>query len=157
MNGQGKSRILVLEEANPGPSTSISHLFENMPEVFHVCSVADREEALKLIYTFQPHVVMADLLYPVLSPELDGGWLCHEVRRLQSANPIIILTSDLNRPEQQERVTAKARSLGADAFLPRPLIQAVAVATILDQMAERINSGAKSCYASDVLRAASNT
>ena len=71
------------------------------------------QEALKMIYEFHPHLVITDVMMPLL----DGYGLIHEIRKQPALRllPVIFLTA---RDGTSHRI--KGYQLGCDAYLPKP-------------------------------------
>jgi DNA-binding response OmpR family regulator len=79
-------------------------------EGFDVKSVGDGAIALQEILTFQPDLVVLDIMLPGMS----GLEICRRLRA-QSAVPVIMLTA---RSEEIDRVLGL--EVGADDYLPKP-------------------------------------
>jgi CheY-like chemotaxis protein len=80
-------------------------------EGFHTATVANGREALEYLHEAErPQVILLDLMMPVMD-----GW---EFRRQQQADPVLapVPVIVLSALDQQ-----RASSLGADAFLKKPL------------------------------------
>ena len=89
-------------------------------EGYKVAAAQDGREALSLAESFEPHVVVLD----VMMPGMDGFEVCRE---LKSARPVavIMLTA---REEVEDRV--KGLSIGADDYMPKPFSFAELLARI---------------------------
>jgi len=79
-------------------------------EGFQVTLVADGGEALRLYRTIRPHIILLDVMMPVM----DGWQVCSEIRR-ESDVPIIMLTA---RGETGDRVNGL--NSGADDYIVKP-------------------------------------
>ena len=78
---------------------------------FDVTTAADGEQALKLVASFQPEIVILD----VMMPKLDGREVLRRLRSAGNWTPIILLT-------QVGEATERAMALeeGADDYLNKP-------------------------------------
>lgn len=79
-------------------------------EGYEVITASDGKQALELIETHQPDLVLLD----VMMPRMDGFTVCHRVREF-SPVPIIIITA---RGQDQDKV--RGLDLGADDYLTKP-------------------------------------
>ena len=79
-------------------------------EGYDVITAGDGEEALEIISSQHPDLVVLD----VMMPKLDGLTTCERIRQFSNM-PIIILTA---RGEEQDRV--KGLNLGADDYVVKP-------------------------------------
>ena len=79
-------------------------------EGYEVITAGDGEEALEIISSQHPDLVVLD----VMMPKLDGLTTCERIRQFSNM-PIIILTA---RGEEQDRV--KGLNLGADDYVVKP-------------------------------------
>src|SRR5713101_2612932 len=75
-------------------------------------TVSDGGGARALLATWQPDVVVTDLLLP----DIDGSELVEWITRLEAAIPVIVLTGQGNIPRSVEAVKA-----GAFDFLEKPI------------------------------------
>lgn len=78
---------------------------------FTVSIATNGEEALELVRTVTPDLVLLDLMLP----GLDGYTICREIRQ-QSEVPVVIMSG---RPREQDRV--RAFEVGADGYLTKPV------------------------------------
>ena len=78
---------------------------------FHVLEARDGREALRLVETGQPDVIVLD----ILMPEMDGREVCRQLRQTGNWTPVIMLT-------QIKATGEKISSLeeGADDYLNKP-------------------------------------
>lgn len=79
-------------------------------EDYTVLTASDGQQALELIESKSPNLVLLD----VMMPKLDGFAVCHQVREFSSV-PIIIVTA---RGQDQDKV--RGLDLGADDYLTKP-------------------------------------
>src|SRR5207244_3217170 len=79
-------------------------------EGYAVLAVSDGQQALDLIESNSPDLVLLD----VMMPKMDGFRVCYRVREF-SAVPIIIITA---RGQDQDKV--RGLDLGADDYLAKP-------------------------------------
>ncbi|HEV2884630.1 MAG TPA: PAS domain S-box protein [Pyrinomonadaceae bacterium] len=106
-----KCRVLIADD-DPKISSLLSELLEN--EGYEVASVGDGGQALEKVYSFQPDVVVSDVVMPVL----DGIELCRRIKNDQTSNgiPVLLVSGHRNAPEDSiEGLTA-----GADDYLNIP-------------------------------------
>jgi DNA-binding response OmpR family regulator len=104
-----KKILIVDDEAN----IVISLEFLMKKEGFHVAVANDGEEALELIGSFVPDLVLLD----VMMPKKSGYEVCEAVRRNpeRAATKIVMLTA-----KGRETEIAKGLALGADAYVTKP-------------------------------------
>ena len=102
-----KSKILVIDD-----DKKLCNLLKEYLVKFDlkVESTTIPEEALKLISSYSPDLVILD----VMMPEMDGFEVCKEIRK-ESSVPIIMLTA---RGDVTDRIVGL--ELGADDYLPKP-------------------------------------
>ncbi|UCH11559.1 MAG: response regulator [Fidelibacterota bacterium] len=79
---------------------------------YHAVEAADGQEGLERIAEFNPDCIVSDLLMP----RMGGLELLEALQKLNSAPPIIIVTSS-----RQQGVRERCLELGAAAFLNKPL------------------------------------
>jgi DNA-binding response OmpR family regulator len=79
-------------------------------EGFEVRAVGDGEEALESVESFEPHLIILDIMLP----KVDGTEVCRRVRT-QSDVPIIMLTA---KDDEIDRVVGL--ELGADDYVTKP-------------------------------------
>src|SRR2546429_1343601 len=79
-------------------------------EGYAVLAVSDGQQALELIESHPPDLVLLD----VMMPKMDGFTVCYRVREFSSV-PIIIITA---RGQDQDKV--RGLDLGADDYLTKP-------------------------------------
>jgi DNA-binding NarL/FixJ family response regulator len=103
-------QVLVVED-DFGTRIAIHDYLEYLG--YGVLTASNGQEALKIIYEFQPHLVITD----VMMPRLDGYGLIQEIRKQPTLRllPVIFLTA---RDETLHRI--KGYQLGCDIYLPKP-------------------------------------
>ena len=101
------TEILVVDD-----EVRYQHLVKvNLEAAGYMVSTANNgEEALELVSTRQPELVILD----VMMPKLDGFTTCERIRQFSSV-PIIMLTA---KGEEQDRV--KGLNVGADDYVVKP-------------------------------------
>lgn len=82
-------------------------------EPFEVKSVGTGSEALELVKTWKPEIVLAD----VIMPQMNGYELCKAVKQLEEASsvPVLLLAGTFEAFDEEE-----AKSVGADDFITKP-------------------------------------
>lgn len=82
-------------------------------EPFEVQSVGTGAEALELVKSWKPDIVLAD----VIMPQMNGYELCRAVRQLDATNPtpVLLLAGTFEAFDEEE-----ARSVGASDFITKP-------------------------------------
>jgi signal transduction histidine kinase len=126
--------ILVVDDHEP-LREALRHILEN--EGFEAAAVPNGKEALLWMEAHRPDAVVSD----ILMPQMDGYEFYRAVRERQewTAIPFVFLTVKADREE-----AVKARTLGADAYLTKPLEPSELVGTIrgLLKRAEAIQAAA---------------
>ncbi|MBZ5584446.1 MAG: response regulator transcription factor [Acidobacteriia bacterium] len=102
------SRILIIEDELP-MRTALKDILES--EGYRVRAAADGENGLSQAVDEKPDLILLD----VMLPKLDGFALCAELRRLEIATPVLMLTA---KGQVQDRVTGL--DSGADDYLVKP-------------------------------------
>ena len=102
-----KQRILIVDD-----DTNISELIDLYltKECFECKSVEDGESAIEMHKTFQPDLILLDLMLP----GIDGYDVCREIRKT-SSTPIIMLSA---KGEVFDKVLGL--ELGADDYIIKP-------------------------------------
>jgi Response regulators consisting of a CheY-like receiver domain and a winged-helix DNA-binding domain len=102
-----KQKILIIDD-----DTSIAELISLYltKECFETIIVHDGEEALRVFPTFEPNLILLDLMLP----GIDGYQVCREIRHLSSV-PIIMLSA---KGEIFDKVLGL--ELGADDYIIKP-------------------------------------
>ena len=101
-------KILVAED-EPLMLMAIEAKLKNLG--FEVVAVSDGQQALKILETYQPDLIITDILMPYTS----GLELIGIVKSKNTKLPIIVL-SGLG----EEEIVLEAFNLGADDFLTKP-------------------------------------
>lgn len=97
---------------------------------FRICTGGDGPEALRLIESERPHLVLLDRTLPMM----DGRDVLREIRLCYSPGelPVIMVTGN-----GESDVVVEAFELGANDFISKPVDVPVAVARIRTQLARR--------------------
>jgi DNA-binding response OmpR family regulator len=103
-----KPRILIVEDELP-MRVALQDILT--AEGYRVLTAADGEAGLKRAIEEKPGLILLD----VMLPKLDGYALCAELRRLEIAAPVLMLTA---KAQVQDRVTGL--DSGADDYLVKP-------------------------------------
>ena len=103
-----KARILLVED-EPSMRRVLTDILES--EGYRVQTAADGEAGFEQAVQQQPDVILLD----VMLPKLDGFALCAELRRLEIATPVLMLTA---KGQVQDRVMGL--DSGADDYLVKP-------------------------------------
>ena len=83
---QGVTRKILVVDDEPSLQKMLAHALER--EGFQVQTVGDGEEALDAFKSYEPHLIILDIMLP----KLDGTEVCRRIRA-QSDVPIIMLTA----------------------------------------------------------------
>ncbi len=102
-----KQKILIVDDDNNIAELISLYLTK---ECFECCIVNDGEEALSAFETFQPNLILLDLMLP----GIDGYQVCREIR-YKSKVPIIMLSA---KGEVFDKVLGL--ELGADDYMIKP-------------------------------------
>jgi two-component system response regulator MprA len=108
VNRLGSPLVLVAEDDRAVRESLLRAL---RLEGYEVCAAADGEEALAVLAEHRPHVVVLDVLMPVL----DGLSVCRRLRAQGDDTPILLLTARAAVPDRVSGLDA-----GADDYLPKP-------------------------------------
>ena len=102
-----KAKVLAADD-----DLNILHLiaFNLELEGYEVCTASDGARALELVTSYQPDVIILD----VMMPAMDGFTVCERVREF-STTPIIIATA-----MDAENDKIRGLDLGADDYLVKP-------------------------------------
>jgi len=113
----GKQKILIVDD-----DTNISELLSLylIKECFETMCVEDGESALKAFSSFNPDLILLDLMLP----GMDGYQVCREIRRTSSV-PIIMLSA---KGEVFDKVLGL--ELGADDYIIKPFDSKEVVARV---------------------------
>jgi DNA-binding response OmpR family regulator len=113
-------KIIIVDD-EPGIVVPLQFLMEQ--QGYNVMEAERGEDALDLIYQYEPDLVLLDIMLP----GIDGYEVCEIIR----LNPnyrnvkIIFLTA-----KGREEETAKGLALGADAYIIKPFSNAELVAKV---------------------------
>jgi DNA-binding response OmpR family regulator len=102
------ARILIIEDELP-MRTALADILTS--EGYYVRTAADGEAGLERAVAEKPGLILLD----VMLPKLDGYALCAELRRLEVATPVLMLTA---KGQVENRVTGL--DSGADDYLVKP-------------------------------------
>lgn len=113
-NERVKEKITVLiSDDNVEFATTLSNYLENDGDIQVVGMAKDGEEALSIISTIQPDVVLLD----VIMPHLDGLGVLERLNAMRLENqPMCIMLSAVG----QDKITQKAIALGAQYYVVKP-------------------------------------
>ncbi|HVS67746.1 MAG TPA: response regulator transcription factor [Mycobacteriales bacterium] len=104
----GEARLLVVDdEPNIVELLSASLRFAG----FDVASAADGQQALKLVESFQPELVVLD----VMMPGIDGFEVVRRMRERQQLMPVLFLTA---RDATDDKIAGL--TIGADDYITKP-------------------------------------
>lgn len=106
-NGQRKEKVMVVDD-----EASIRRILETRFKMlgYESTTAGDGEEALKVFESFQPDIVILD----IMMPKMDGYGVTKEIRK-NYETPIILLTA---LGDVQERI--QGLELGADDYVVKP-------------------------------------
>ncbi len=105
-----KSRILIVDDE---PAISDVLAYNLSKENFEVATVADGQAALQRVHSFQPELVILDLMLPVM----DGLQVCRQLRSDPRTKSTRILMLTAKGDETDEIV---GFNLGADDYVAKP-------------------------------------
>jgi DNA-binding response OmpR family regulator len=105
---QGTTRRILLVDDEPSIQKMLTHALER--EGFQVYTVGDGEAALEAIETYEPHLIILDIMLP----KVDGTEVIRRVR-WGSDVPVIMLTA---KDDEIDRVVGL--ELGADDYVTKP-------------------------------------
>jgi DNA-binding response OmpR family regulator len=105
---QGITRRILLVDDEPSIQKMLTHALER--EGFQVHTVGDGEAALEAVGTYEPHLIILDIMLP----KIDGTEVIRHVRA-QSDVPVIMLTA---KDDEIDRVVGL--ELGADDYVTKP-------------------------------------
>src|ERR671939_197645 len=105
---QGTTRRILLVDGGPSVQKMLVHALERGG--FQVHAVGDGEAALEAVGTYEPHLIILDIMLP----KIDGSEVCRRIR-VQSDIPIIMLTA---KDDEIDRVVGL--ELGADDYVTKP-------------------------------------
>ncbi|HKD43173.1 MAG TPA: response regulator [Myxococcaceae bacterium] len=107
-NGHPPPSILVVDD-DPDILEALSEILES--EGFAIRQARNGQEALEILETVSPNLILLDLMMPVM----DGWEFAEKMRRRVdwSQIPVIVLSADRN-------IGGRARELGALGYLAKP-------------------------------------
>ncbi len=105
---QGTTRRILLVDDEPSIQKMLSHALER--EGFQVHTVGDGEAALEAVETYEPHLIILDIMLP----KIDGTEVIRQIRT-HSDVPVIMLTA---KDDEIDRVVGL--ELGADDYVTKP-------------------------------------
>ena len=115
-----KLKVLVVDD-EPGILMSLEFLMKK--EGYQVFIARDGEEALDIIESEIPSIILLD----IMMPNVDGYEVCHFVKKTLKLSHIkIVFLSAKNK----ESVMEKGYSLGADLYVPKPFSTRTLVAKV---------------------------
>lgn len=115
---QGTTRRILLVDDEPSLQKMLLHALER--EGFQVLVASDGEEALEAFRSYEPHLIILDIMLP----KLDGTEVCRRIRSTSDV-PIVMLTA---RDDEIDRVVGL--ELGADDYVTKPFAVRELVARI---------------------------
>lgn len=116
--GGGKMTIILVADDEPLYQHLLSVNLEK--EGYQVLTAGNGEEAVEIVSSHHPDMVILD----ILMPRLDGLSACERIREFSNV-PIIMLTA---RGEEQDRV--RGLNLGADDYVVKPFSATELVARV---------------------------
>jgi PleD family two-component response regulator len=107
---QTKIKVLVADD-DPNIIHIIRYSISN--DQFEVLEVANGKEALEMVFTRSPDILILD----IMMPEMDGYMVCKELKEHDSTRnlPIIILSAKTSVDDK-----LKAMGLGIDDYITKP-------------------------------------
>lgn len=111
-------KILVVDDEKNINDIIVSFL---QKEGFQTCSALNGNEALKLLETENPDLIILD----VLLPDINGVALCVEIRNIRNKTPILFLSC-----KDQETDKIIALSVGGDDYITKPFLPGELVARV---------------------------
>lgn len=103
-------RVLIADD-EPNIVTSIEFLMEQAGYETRIAQ--NGREALELIASFRPHLVLLDIMFPVKS----GYEVCQSLKSAPDTRDIKVVMVSAKGSEVE---VAKALELGADAYIAKP-------------------------------------
>lgn len=120
------SRKVLIADDEPSIVTSLEFLMQRRG--YEVRVARDGDEAMRLVGSFQPHVVLLD----VMMPRRSGVEVCREIRGNPAWRGIkVVMISAKGREADVDRGVAA----GADAYVTKPFSTKALVATVDELMA----------------------
>ncbi|MBU8871143.1 MAG: response regulator [Gemmatimonadales bacterium] len=123
------NRILIVDDEKP-ISTLLAQTFEQ--EGFHVSNADNGIDCMNKMSSFQPHVVVMD----IMMPKLDGVDTTRLIRRNQSyGNTIIVALS----AKADEETRQKMKDAGANLFMRKPFV----IAKLVERVGRMLEARSK--------------
>ena len=124
------ARILIVDDERP-ISTLLAQTFEQ--EGHQVANAYDGIECMNKMATFQPDVVIMD----IMMPKLDGVDTTRLIRRNRSYGDTLVVALSARADEETRK---RMRDAGANLFMRKPFVIAKLVARVDQMLATRSNS-----------------
>ncbi len=106
---QDLSKILIVDDDR----TNLRFLKEVLSEKYQIQSVSTGEEALQVINTFEPNILLLDIMLP----GMDGYEVCRKIREDKKFSDLrIILISAKAMADDKQ----KGYDVGGDAYITKP-------------------------------------
>ena len=105
---QGATRRILVVDDEPSLQKMLTHALER--EGFQVYAVGDGEAALEAVGSYEPHLIILDIMLP----KLDGTEVVRRIRAYSDV-PVIMLTA---KDDEIDRVVGL--ELGADDYVTKP-------------------------------------
>lgn len=103
-----KGKILVVDDS-PTQLNMMRAPFEE--HGYHVITATDGEEAVAMVKTEAPQLVVLD----VIMPKLNGFQACRQIKNIDAKLPVILLTS-----KNQKSDEFWGKKQGADVYMTKP-------------------------------------
>ncbi|OIP82918.1 MAG: hypothetical protein AUK44_06615 [Porphyromonadaceae bacterium CG2_30_38_12] len=116
-------KILAVDDIYDNLVTIKALVFESFSEV-EIRTANSGKEALEIATLFQPHVILLDVVMPVM----DGFEVCRKLKADPALRDIPVVFVTAQRGDKESRI--KALELGAEAFLSKPIDASELVAQI---------------------------
>jgi signal transduction histidine kinase/ligand-binding sensor domain-containing protein/CheY-like chemotaxis protein len=118
-NDEDKTVILIVEDNDE----LRAHLTDKFSSLYQVYSASNGSEALSMVHTHFPEIIISDIKMPVM----DGLELCKRLKSDESTShiPVILLTAKAGNEDRYE-----GASVGADAYITKPFDTKVLIATV---------------------------
>lgn len=127
-SGDRHQALILVVERNPAVQRLEKFFLEQAG--FTVQFASDGEEALERARQLKPRIVVTEILVP----KLDGLSLCRALKtNHETANTLVLIFSHLHADD-------RAREVGADAFLVKPLNEELLIETVEKLLASRERS-----------------
>ncbi len=119
------TRVLIVDDE---PNIVVSLEFLMLREGFEVAVAEDGEQAIGLLTTFEPDLVLLD----VMMPKLSGFDVLRQIRGRESG-PIVVMLTARGRDAEIE----KGKALGADHYVTKPFATKDLVAVVREALEGR--------------------